>query len=249
MKNVILALIFFSFPCLLVAQEQEEAPENPEGIETLFGYIYGNLQFGIPIEEFRDNLENTGVGGGGLAVFKLGDSPLWLGAEASGMAYDSESQILTANIGGFFRDYELRTSSNIFLAHAVLRIQANWNRGVQPYVDGMIGLKSLFTRTKLIDLFLEEDNVLENNKDQGDVAFSYGIAAGLRLHLFNNSGIAINLRCAYLPGTSASYLVRRSDIGDLVIEDPIDAFEEKTSPTSLLVPQIGISFALTSYQE
>lgn len=205
-------------------------------------FINGNLQSGIPMDAFRENLDAVGFGGGGIILLQLGRLPVFAGLELSGMTYDSESQDYDVNIGGFLRRYRLRTANNIFLIHGAVRFQPEVNFPIRPYFDGMIGFKNLYTRTTLTD---RDADTTESDTDRRDWAFSYGGALGLQLAIFRNPGITLDLRCAYLPGANATYLVRRANDGG-PLQDPIDAFEEKASPTNLLMPQIGVTFNLSS---
>ncbi len=226
-------------PTVLVAQEVVSKEK--------WGHMYinGNLQMGIPIESFKSYLNVPGFGGGGLFVIPIKrDVPLSLGAEFSVMTYATESQDFSANIAGFWSDFRFTTSSNIFLGHVVMRIQPAVDGPLRPYVDGMAGFKNLYTRNRLEDLYGDEDNDFsESETIKGDWAFSYGGAIGLQLAVFRNPGIMIDLRCAYLPGNNASYLVRKDDaIFDF--NNPREAFEERESPTTILMPQIGVTFDL-----
>ena len=228
---------------LLVAFFNLEAQEN----EIPFVQLNGNLQLGIPVEAFKNNLSTPGFGFGGLLAIRLGDTPLFPGLEASGISYDREFTEFNLWVDGNLTDVRLETSNNIFLIHGLVRIMPNIDLPVQPYIDGMIGTKLLYTRTKLVDLLIGEDEVLESDTDQSDWAFSYGGAAGVQINLSRTRSILLDLRCAYLPGASAKYLVRRTDSGP--INDPIDAFEEKSSPTALLLPQIGVTFEFTKFSD
>jgi opacity protein-like surface antigen len=151
-------------------------------------------------------------------------------------------------VDGFLTDVELETTSNILFLHGMLRIKPDVNFFVQPYFDGLIGYKVLYTRTKLVDLLADEDRVLESETNQSDWAFSYGGAIGVQIDLSRRKNIYLDLRCAYLPGASAQYLVRREDTGQ-VFDEPIEAFEEKSSPTAVLLPQIGVTFEFWKFTE
>lgn len=234
MKKLSLWTAAFLLPFILFAQ-------NPD-TRAIAG---GGLQFGIPAEAFRENLTNTGVGGGFNLLFRWAEVPLYVGVDLGIMKYDGEVINQAVNIGGFLKDYELRTNNNILTAHLSARLQPEGNGPVRPYLEGMIGTKGLFTVTNLVDITLNGNEVIDTNTDEVDFAFSYGLAVGLVFNVFRNDGIGIDLRCAYLPGGNASYLVRRTDLGAVVITDPIDAFEKKNSPTTLIVPQIGFSILLS----
>lgn len=224
---------------LAASAQEEESAYSPWHI-----YLNGNFQLGIPIESFRQNLDRTGFGGGGLLLLQIKRLPVYGGLELSGITYDSESIRYAANVGGFNQDYKLVTRNNIFLGHAVVRFQPPVNFLIQPYVDGMVGFKNLYTRTTLQNQDTEES---DGETDQHDWAFSYGGAAGIQLYLFKNKAICIDLRCAYVPGANAKYLIRRDDTNG-PFNDPLDAFRETASPTTILMPQIGVTIDLTTVE-
>ena len=217
-----------------------------EDLDRNIAQIGANLYVGLPQGDFNDNLNGVGIGGGGSIFIRIGNQPIYFGGEFGIMGYERLTQYATVNIAGFFREYELQTRSSILTAHVGFRVRPQLNSPVIPYIDGLIGLKSLFTRTNLNDLELpDEDNPIESRKEQGGLAFSYGGALGLQLDIFSTSDIIIDLKCSYLPGANASYLVLRDDIDGQVFDDPIDAYNEKASPTDLIIPQIGITINLS----
>ena len=216
--------------------------EGSEVLETPFLQLNGNLQLGIPVETFKNNLPDPGFGFGGLVAIRLGMLPLYTGLDVSGVTFDSESSEFILWEDGFLIDVREKTSSNILFLHGMFRIKPAVNFFIRPYFDGLIGYKVLYTRTKLIDLEADEDRVLESQTNQSDWAFSYGGALGVQINLSPRQDFWLDLRCAYLPGASANYLVRRDDDGQVVYNAPIDAFEEKSSPTAVLLPQIGLTY-------
>jgi hypothetical protein len=237
MRSLFLTFCFCSVMTFLWSQDGDK--------KAVGVHLNGNFQMGIPIDEFSNNLNDVGFGGGGLIVFKIGETPVYAGIELSGMIFDAETIDYTVNIGGFFEDYELKTNNSIFLGHAVFRFAPTITFPIRPYIDGMVGFKNLYTRTKLINLDdLDQDNNEDSRIDSGDWAFSYGGAIGFQFNIFGNPAITLDLRCAYLPGTNASYLVRKAGSDNEVFDEPIDAFEEKSSITTLLMPQLGITFNL-----
>jgi len=245
MRHLTFLLILLLATSIVSAQETE--PET----ESWHMLLNGNFLLGFPQEGFKQNLDEVGVGGGGLMLFQLGKLPLYGGAEFSGMSYDTETRDFFVNVGGFQKEYELRTRASIFMMHGLLRFQPQINSPVRPYIDGMVGTKNLYTRTRLTeedDNGDPEDNNVESRIDEGDWAFSYGAALGLQINLSRSGGVFLDLRCAYLPGGNASYLVRKP--GDNInYEEPIDAFEKKSSVTTLLMPQIGFTFKLSDFSD
>lgn len=231
------SIFFFLTLVTYVVQAQTEVRRQP-----VFN-INGNFQVGIPLDEFRDNLDGLGFGGGASFLVNIAQSPISAGLDLSITGYDRETADYNVRVGGFLKEYELTTSSNIFLGHAVVRIQAPGQRFISPYLDGMIGFKNLFTSTSLTDQNLGES--VDSDIDETDWAFSYGGAVGLQINVSRKHHIAIDLRCAYLPGNNATYLVRSPEpFGGFNYDDPIEAFEKKSSATNLLLPQIGVTFKL-----
>ncbi|MFN7118667.1 MAG: hypothetical protein ACK4TA_17850 [Saprospiraceae bacterium] len=241
MKKLLSFLFFVVTLVSLQAQEEDAAMSENYGRRMPAYSFNGNFQVGVPLDAFRDNLDGVGFGGGLLVLGGLGDTPISAGVELSIMGYDSETAEYRVRVGGFTKDYELTTSSNIFLGHAVVRIQPFGTGFITPYIDGMVGFKNLFTSSSLVDLDLGENT--DTGIDESDWAFSYGGAFGLQFHFSKSHMLSLDLRCAYLPGNNASYLVRAPDpIGGFDYDDPLEAFEKKSSPTNLLLPQIGLTF-------
>lgn len=213
--------------------------------ETIFHpylFINGNLQAGIPLQIFSQKGQTNGYGGGGLFLAQLGQRPLFAGLEFSMMRFDSERINFEEVINGFVEEFEQTTKNNAFLAHLVVRAQP-WDNGLfRPYVDGLVGLKDLYTRTTLENLSAEDS---ESNTDVQDWSLSYGLALGLQLGVFNNEAITIDIRCSVLTGNNATFLVRRPDATGPFFA-PIDAFVEQNAPPFMLIPQIGVTVDLST---
>lgn len=226
-------ILFALFACHALYGQDEKPP--------FYMQFNGHFQVGVPLEGFADRLDKQGIGGGGLFALQLGRGrPLFGGLDVAFLRYDGEKLDFDILEEGVLNDYRLHTNNNILLGHALLRFKPFTGFFIQPYFDGLIGFKRFYTRTRFIDLLEGEDEVVEADTDQSDTAFSYGGAAGLQFRVGSAPDILIDLRCGYLPGATASYLVRKEgDNGPL--EDPIDAFEEAASPTALLSVQLGLT--------
>lgn len=238
MKQSLLSVIFFCHLFFPISSQTDKP--NPINI-----FLNGNFQIGFPLNQFRENVPSEGFGGGGLLLVQFGHRPIYGGIDLSGMTYDRASVRFSEEVGGFVTNFELITNANIFLGHFVLRFQPNLQGFIQPYVDGMIGTKNLFTRTNLIDRDAGEDNVIGSNIEQGDWVLSYGGALGLRLLPFKDKAIAIDLRCAYYMGGHANYMVKRPEEQIGIFEEPIEVYDRKRSTTTLLIPQIGFTLNLS----
>lgn len=230
MKNLLLLFFFIIFS---IDSFGQSAYYN----QILFD---GNFILGLPQDRFRDNLDAVGVGFAGRFLFRLRDKPIFFGLEGGWMNYAHETDAFTIQVDGFFEDYEWRTNSNILFGHAILRFQPDVRFPIKPYVDGLIGFKNLYTKSKLVDLNGEDDEVIERESNLNDWAFSYGGSAGIHIAFWEHIGIRIDLRLAYLQGENARYLVKMPNTDGQVFDEPIDAFEERIGPTNMLIPQIGI---------
>jgi len=251
--RILLLLSLWIFAIDLSAQEVEEAEyyeeEEQEIVSDRNPMFSLGLEFdlGIPLNNFKENLDRIAFGGGGYFLVRTNPSsnvPVFAGLSGRVLTYDSERQNQIILIDGFSIDAELTTRNSIFMGHGMIRILPPVNFSIQPFFDGMLGFNNLFTRTTLEEQgAFEEDNTIDSYIEQGDWALSYGGAVGFQMVVGGqgNMFFLIEGRCTYLRGNAADYLVRIED-PNVQITDTIDAFEEKNSTTDMLIPQIGVSF-------
>ncbi len=216
---------------------EEEAPPPPRYFD-----FNVNAQHGIPIGPFQEKLSTGGYGAGGFLLIQLKRGlPVQAGLDGAWQRFERETLDYTQVIDGIPRDFRLSTRVNVVTGHVLLRYQPVVDFPLWPFLDGLFGLKHLYTVTALKEqLGAGASEQLEVEVDKQDTAFSYGLAAGFQFRPFSHPAVRIELRCAYLPGTSASYFARRQDASG-PFNDPLEAFEERRSPTTLLVPQIGVT--------
>lgn len=208
-------------------------------------YLNANLQAGLPTGEWADNVNRMAIGTGGLLLFQIGPKPIFsLGGELGWQYVDGESRKFNSQIvGGFNQDFRLTTNTGLVTAHLVGRIKPQVDFWMQPYVDLAFGTKGIFTTSQLIEASLGQQ--ANSRFEEADFAMSYGGAVGLLFQLFNDESILIDLRCAYLAGGEATYYTRINNNPDPIV-DPIDAFELRTSKTSMLMPQVGITIDISN---
>jgi len=240
---------FYLFFLLTVSIQQRANAQEVSDNQVNSVYFNLNFSLGIPQQQFHDRLDAVGVGIGGNVIVDLPYFPLQIGLDGSYTGYERAKLDLEIDVGGFFEDFDLITRNNIVQMYGMIRFVPPVDYFLQPYVDGMIGTKLLYTRTRLINRDNSEEGVVETNTDQHDWSFSYGGAVGLQIHLLEYPEISVDLRCAYLLGNNASFLTKRVDADQLNLDETIDAFEEKRAPTHLLLPQIGISINLSSFED
>ncbi len=205
-----------------------------------------NFSVGAPQGEFSEHLDNPGFGGtvfGGLGFDRL---PLVVGAEFSYLIYGFErrTEPFSTTIPDVRVDVE--TSNNIATGHLLLRLQPP-SGAVRPYVDGLLGFNYLFTETTIENRRFDRDyEPIAAATNHDDAALSYGFGGGLSIGLYRGQmgemtrpgALALNLGFRYLRGANADYLkegsIRRTDAGI--------RYEVERSATSMLVPQLGVTY-------
>jgi len=223
---------------VVALQAQADEPDR----YPFYMQIGGHFSVLTPLEGFRQVLDMNGIGGGGQVLFQIGPGrPVFAGLDFSVVRFDEEAVGFTTTQNGFPENYELRTRTNMLLGHVLLRFKPFTNFFLQPYADGLIGLKRPYTRTQYVQLFDEgEEDLIEAYPELNDNTFSAGLGAGVQARLTSWPDLLLDARCTYLMGGSARYLVRMED-PPAVVDDPIEVFEERITATTTLQIQIGLT--------
>lgn len=197
-----------------------------------------NAFAGIPLGIFKERQAKTGFGWGGNVLFEV-RKPISIGFDFAWQKYDRDSYFFVEfdEFGDAF-DTEEETSNHILGLNGLIHLEPEIDFFLQPYVEGTFGANHFYTRTTLTDANTNEQFNSANN--HSDWALSYGGAFGLLLNVKQNL-LFIDFKCAYRVGNTAEYYTR---IEDANFSIPLNNFERKTSPTNMLMPQIGITFLL-----
>ena len=192
---------------------------------------------GFPQGEFEDTVDNVGVGLNFFAGLGFGRSPIVIGLDAGFLVYGYERrrEIFSPTIPDVRVGVE--TSNAIAMGHVVLRLQPP-SGAVQPYLDGLFGMKYFFTETTVRDDdFFDEEIASTTNFD--DAALSYGVGGGIDILLHQGRGkaVMINAGARYLFGTEAEYLQE----GAIERRNGRVFFSTDRSETNLLIAQLGIT--------
>jgi hypothetical protein len=205
----------------------------------------GSLQFiaGFPQGGFSQNVESVGYGANLFGGIGIGRTPIVIGVEGGFLIYGYErrSEPFSTTIPDVRVD--VTTSNNIALGHLVLRLQPPTG-AVRPFVDGLVGLKYLFTETSIENQRHRSDAPIASSTNFDDVAFSYGAGGGLNIRVFSGTmgemrrpgELSIGLGIRYLFGGEAEYLKK----GSIRRENGDVSFDVERSQTALLVPHIGV---------
>jgi hypothetical protein len=142
----------------------------------------GSFDLGYPQEQFRDNVDNTGVGGGVFLSIGFPDVPMSLGASLAFLQYGSESRTApwSTTIPDVFVD--VNTSNDLLAGHLFLRLQPT-HGFFQPYLEGLIGFNYLWTSTSVHDQG-DESEEIASTKHLSDVVLSYGATAGVMFRVW-----------------------------------------------------------------
>lgn len=210
----------------------------------------GSIDFvmGIPQEEFRDNVDNLGFGLDFFGGLGFGRSPLVIGLDLGFLVYGRERR--TEPFSNTIPDVtvEVTTTNNILKSHFVLRVQPP-DGAIRPYLDGLIGLKYLFTQTRIEDEGFGDQESIAQSTNFDDVALSYGVGGGVAIQLYRPpaeqkpseknplKALELKLGAQYLFGGEADYLQE----GSIERQNGTVTFEAERSRTTLLVPQLGVA--------
>ena len=184
----------------------------------------------VPRGEFSENLTNNSYGAGVQGLVRIGPSPFLVGGDLALVIYGYESR----------RDPTIpdrvTTSNFIFVPHFVVRAQPR-SGFIRPYVDGLIGLKYLWTETSIPDISVDEGAV--NDINLSDTAFSYGVGGGLQISPTKEreSRFMLDIGVRYLRGGRAEYL-REGSIRDVNGTLVYDVF---SSRTDVLAVHVGVT--------
>lgn len=200
-----------------------------------------NFSVGIPQGSFKQHVDNVGLGFDAFVGVGLGKTPIILGVDLGGQVYGFErrNEPFSTTIPDVTVDVE--TSNNILLAHLLLRIQPATGV-VQPYLDGLFGLKHFATETSISDENFSADEPIASSTNFEDTAMSYGVGGGLSVKVYGGRGgrgrvsaVQINAGIRYLLGSEAEYLKE----GSIERRNGQVFFTTERSKTDMLIPQLG----------
>ncbi len=225
-------------PLLLTAPEAR-AQHWPE--------FSGSIVAAIPQGSFARHMSAPGFGFGGSLAEQIPGLPLLVGVDGAVLVYglDTRDWPFEHYFGG---DVDAVTTNGIAMGHFLVRLQ-DVTRAVSPYADVLVGVKYLFTETRIDgDPWDFGPDPLRSTLPFDDLAFSYGMGGGVRMQLTTGrlgkdgpyGRVTVHAGIRYLFGSTAEYLQR----GSITVEDDDLVYEVGRSRTDMLVPQFGVSFSI-----
>jgi len=174
----------------------------------------GNFTMGFPVEEFKDNVDEVGIGTHWYATMSLEGTPLQLGGSIGYMSQGSVTVKSEVPIpGGAVLPVDVVTRNNVVLGHLLLRLQHS-ETAFRPYADGYFGFGRYWTSTK-VTVF--EDTEVSTDTDVGTWTANYGVGGGMLIEVYRKTvlgeeeeddtdvSICVDLGVRYLIGGKADY--------------------------------------------
>ena len=209
--------------------------------------LYGNIT--IPSAEFKEAADNSiggiGVGvGGNVLINPMGKrrhSFVFPGIDFSYLTFGRDKIASTKNSPPY------KTTFNYYSVSGQIRVFLTGDReGIAPFIDGMVGLKVINTRTKIdknaLDYVFGDDQP-EVIHSQNDAGLGNGAGLGVYWRRYNvsESGerhkkVSFTLRAMYLWGDPTEYVKR----GTVEVENGHVTFEEGTTMTNMVLIQLGV---------
>ena len=221
----------------LVAQEAMDKPmltQAPRVMATAY------FDWGFPVSYFGEHLHaDQGIGFGGELLYKFNpDQPVWVGAGIHTFRFDHYTVGYTQEIDGEFFNFEERTATRMFLAHALIRFQPELQYFLRPYLQGGLGMHWIFTNTKIKDV--DVDEFVDRINEQRDAILGFALNAGVHLVPRRFPDFRADLRFGYFRNASATYL-RFVEGRGAPNGLPIAYFEEKESAIDLIALHFGFA--------
>jgi Outer membrane protein beta-barrel domain len=198
-----------------------------------------SFSMGFPQGEFGDNVDNTGLGLNAGFNYRIGHSPVLIGASFGFLQYGSVSRStpLSPDIPELI--VEVDTSNNILAAHFLTRYEfGKYESRIKPYVEGLVGLHYLWTQTSIDE---SDEPISSTNFD--DTTGSLGAGGGLLIGLHHPAAgsfrFDLELGARWLSGGDASYLTE----GSIIRENGNVTYLVTESSTNLFITNFGVVFS------
>ena len=167
-----------------------------------------SFAMGTPKGSFSNALDRNLYGIDMALTYQLQGTPLHFGM---GLQYQNFGWSESYDYYSF--DGKVRTTHDMISPHLLMRIEAplSYISIVSPFVEGIVGFNYLYTESKVVDFWSDEETPGTINYDHATP--SYGIGGGLRIRLFEEFDfdgdylkIAFLIKTRYMVGGEAVYL-------------------------------------------
>ena len=200
-----------------------------------------DLQMSLAAGEYKTVNPDAGFGARANILYRPNkDIPVKIGLELGLQVKGSTSQYFSGYINGFYDDFKVSASNNIFSLQFVTRLQPEKHGKIKPFLDAIAGWNVFYSTATIERLtFFSNYNTSYSNSSKAKWAFSYGGAAGVDIPLNKRDDIGLELKCAYVLGSNTDYLT-----DPRIDENAHVFFTEKNSTTDMIIPQIGVRISI-----
>lgn len=174
------------------------------GWGDLNGEVFGYLDLGVPLGDFRSHVNLGGGAGGGGVLFLGGNRLAGLRAEGSFLIYGIERWTVPFSSTVSFVDLEQETTNSIFSAG--LGPQVYLGTGpIRPYFYGTVGFSAFVTSTSVSGMWEEEPIASTTNHSDFQLAFTGGGGLSVRIREGPNP-LSLDLSASYRYNGLTDYL-------------------------------------------
>jgi len=168
-------------------------------------------------------------------------APVKLGLELGILEKSRASQYFSANVSGYYDDFKVSATSNIFSLMFLARFQSSHPHKLKPFIDVTAGWNVFFSTVSVEDLsyYYSGYDPSYSNSSKARWALSYGGAGGVDISLNRRDDIGLELKVAYLIGSYTDYLTDPYIDGNGNV-----SFQNNNSRTDMLIPQAGIRISI-----
>lgn len=200
-----------------------------------------DAQLAVPQGDYKIASPDAGYGLRAAVLYKPKlTSPVRLGIELAGQEKGRASQYFSGYVYGFYEDFRVSATNNIFSLMLLSRLQPGRFNKVKPFVDLTAGWNVFFSTVSVERLtYYSSYNDSYSNSSKAHWAFSYGAAGGVDIPLNKRDDLGLELKVAYTVGAYTKYLT-----DPYIQSDGQASFIEKNSRTNMLIPQAGIRITL-----
>jgi len=153
------------------------------------------------------------------------------------------TEYFSGNVLGYFDNFKVSATSNIFSLMFVTRIQSSAPHKLKPFIDVTAGWNVFFSTVSVEDLsYYSGYNGYDPSyahSSKAKWAFAYGAAGGIDIPLNRRDGIGLELKVAYLFGSYSEYLTDPYIDGNGNV-----SFQQNSSRTNMLIPQAGVRITI-----
>lgn len=200
-----------------------------------------DAQLSIPQGDYKDISPDAGFGLRAAFFYRPSYiTPVKFGIELGIQERGRTTQYFSGYGGGYYNDYEVSATNNIFSLMFVTRIQSSQPHKLKPFLDVTAGWNVFFSTVNISDISYYTDyNPSYSNSSKANWAFTYGATGGLDIPLNRRDDISLELKVAYLLGSYTDYLTDPYIDGNGNV-----SFQKNSSRTNMVIPQAGIRITI-----